>query len=214
MTEKDLIIIGAGYIAGFLVNNQELFNEKYNIIGFLDDDPKKTGKKYWDIPVLGSIDDLANYNGVSVVIGIAAPKIKVQILKRINVADYHFPNFVSRNVWISNDVQIGKGNIIYPGVSINHGSRIADFCVINMNCALGHDAKLGDYCALSPGVNLGGVTVMGKGVFMGIGATTNHFLTIGDFAIIGGQAMIIENIPEGVTVVGVPGKIVLSKKSS
>ena len=55
---KDLIIIGAGNVGGFLALNQKLFDNQYNIIGFLDDDINKIGKELWNIPVLGRIDDI------------------------------------------------------------------------------------------------------------------------------------------------------------
>ncbi len=49
---KDLVIIGAGNVGGFLALNQDLFETNYNIIGFLDDDPLKLHKNFWNIPVL------------------------------------------------------------------------------------------------------------------------------------------------------------------
>ena len=39
--KERLIIIGTGDVGGFLTLNQELFSEKYDIIGFLDDAAEK-----------------------------------------------------------------------------------------------------------------------------------------------------------------------------
>jgi len=56
--KKDLIIVGAGSVGGFLALNQNLFEENFNIIGFLDDDENKQGKSFWGIKVIGNVDDM------------------------------------------------------------------------------------------------------------------------------------------------------------
>lgn len=202
---KDLIIIGAGNVGGFLALNQELFDNQYHIIGFLDDDTNKIGKEFWKIPVLGKIEDINKFNDVSVIIGVSNPKIKKNILKKIG-DDFHFPNFISKNAWISNKVTIGKGVIIYPNVSINHETVIEDFVIINMNCAIGHDNTIKKCASLAPGVNFGGFTSVEAYVDIGIGACTVQQIKIGEGAIIGGQTMLLKDVEPYTTYVGVPGK--------
>ena len=204
---KDLIIIGAGNVGGFLALNQNLFNESYNIIGFLDDDINKTGKDFWKIPVIGKIDDINKFRDTSVAIGIANPKIKKSILEKIG-DDFDFPNFISKNAWISNVVTIGEGVIIYPNVSINHESSIDDFVVINMNCAIGHNSTIKKCCSLAPGVNFAGFTNVDSFVEIGIGVSTVQQIRIGEGSIIGGQTILVKDVPDGATVVGNPGKII------
>ena len=203
---KDLIIIGAGNVGGFLALNQDLFNESYNIVGFLDDDINKIGKYFWKIPVLGKIDDINKFRDTSVAIGIANPKIKKSILEKIG-DDFHFPNFISKNSWTSNMVTIGKGVIIYPNVSINHESEIDDFVVINMNCAIGHNSTIKNCCSLAPGVNFAGFSYVDSFVEIGIGVSTVQQIKIGTGSKIGGQTMLVKNVPEEVTVVGNPGRV-------
>lgn len=200
---KDLIIIGAGNVGGFLALNQELFEEKFNIIGFLDDDEKKIGKKYWSIPVLSKIADIINYKDSAVVIGISNPTIKRKIVENIG-EDFYFPSFIARNAWVSNKVFIGKGVLIYPNVSINHESEIHDFSIINMNCAIGHNSIIGRGCTLAPGVNFAGFTRLDDYVEIGIGVSTIQQTKIGEGAVIGGQSMLITNVEKNAIYVGVP----------
>jgi len=200
---KELIIIGAGNVGGFLALNQDLFDKDYKIIGFLDDDEKKIDKNLWGIPVLGKIEEVNNYKNASIVIGISNPQIKNSILANIG-ENYDFPNFISNNAWISNEVKIGKGVIIYPGVSINHESEIDDFVVINMNCAIGHNSTIGKGSSLAPGVNFAGFTRLESFVEVGIGASTIQGINIGEGAIIGGQSMLINDVEKKSTYAGVP----------
>ena len=200
---KDLIIIGAGNVGGFLALNQDLFAEDCNIIGFLDDDRNKIGKSFWDIPVLGPISEIKKYQETSIAIGISNPLTKKKILDKIG-ENYHFSNFIAKNSWISNKVKIGKGVIIYPGVSINHESEIGDFVVINMNCAIGHNSVIQKCSSLAPGVNFAGFTYVESYVDIGIGVATIQKTRIGEGAIIAGQSMLITNVEKYATYIGVP----------
>ncbi len=205
----DLIIIGAGNVGGFLALNQDLFDKKYNIIGFLDDDETKIGKQFWNIPVLGKIEDINNYKDASIVIGISNPIAKRKILDKIG-SNYHFPNFIASNAWISNEVIVGKGVIIYPGVSINHESEINDFVVINMNCAIGHNSIIEKCCSLAPSVSFGGFSHVESYVQIGIGSSTIQQIRIGECSIIGGQSILINNVEAYSLYTGVPA---VKKKS-
>ena len=201
--KQDLIIIGAGNVGGFLALNQELFENNFNIVGFLDDDQNKIGKRFWDIPVLGPVKNIVNYKNASIAIGISNPLTKKNILADIG-ENYHFPNFIAKNAWISNKVKLGKGVILYPGVSINHESEIGDFVVINMNCAIGHNSIIQKCCALAPGVNFAGFTHVEPYVEIGIGVSTIQNIRIGEGAVIGGQSILIKNVENYSKYAGVP----------
>jgi len=202
--KRDLIIIGAGNVGGFLVLNQNLFEANFNIIGFLDDDKKKIGKSFWGIQVLGNVDKIYDYKEASIVLGIASPLVKKKILNKIGDT-FNFPNFIAHNAWISNKVKVGKGVIIYPGVSINYESQIGNFVVINMNCAIGHNSTIQRCCSLAPGVNFAGFTFAEPYVEIGIGVSTIQQTRIGEGAIIGGQSMLVNDADKYSTYTGVPG---------
>lgn len=201
--KQKLIIIGAGNVGGFLALNQNLFETQFEIVGFLDDDEKKIGKLFWNIPVLGKLNGIKEYKNHQIVIGIANPKIKKNVLERIG-ENYQFPNFIAKNAWISNKVNIGKGVIIYPNVSINHESVIEDFVIINMNCAIGHNTIINKGCSLAPGVNFAGFTILEEFVNVGIGVATKQQTYVGEGAVIGGQSMLINNVEKYSTYIGVP----------
>ena len=210
--KKDLLIIGAGNVGGFIAYNFAPLAEKYNLLGFLDDDVNKIGRQIYDLPVLGDIDSLLSYKEIAIVVGIGFPEIKRLILNRINhKLDLEIVSYIADNVWISEKVYIGKGVVIYPGVSINYETKIEDFVTINMNCAIGHNVVLSGYVTLAPNVSLAGFTSLGECVEMGIGSSTKQQVQISELAVIGGNAMVINNIPSKAVAVGCPAKIVKYK---
>jgi len=212
LSKKNLVIIGAGNVGGFIAYNQDLFEEQYHLMGFLDDDNDKIGKTFYGYKVIGNIDHIFTFTErISVLIGIASPKIKKIIHQKLKDKSFHFPSFISKNAWLSNKVSVGGGVIIYPGVSINYETVIEEFVIMNMNCAIGHNCHISKYCALAPGVNLAGFTKIEEGVDVGIGVSTRQNIVIGSDAVIGGQSMLIKNVSPGAKVAGVPANKIEEK---
>ena len=206
--KKDLIIIGAGSVGGHVATNLKDYSADYNLIGFLDDDKSKIGNNFVGFPVLGDINSIRNYpSTILIVIGIAFPSIKLKITEKLRKLGYNnYPSLVSKGAWLSENTKVGKGCIIYPGTTVNYNSSINNFVVINMNCAIGHDCKIGNYVSLAPGVLTGGHTSIGKLSEMGIGSKTLQGVTIGERSVVGGGAVVIKDIPDDVTAVGIPAK--------
>ena len=81
---------------------------------------------------------------------------------------------------------------------------------------IGETAIIGDNVTMFHGVTLGGTgkqkgkrhPTIGNNVFIGSGAKILGNIKIGDNAKIGANAVILKDVPENTTVVGVPGRIV------
>jgi len=93
------------------------------------------------------------------------------------------------SAFVGAEVCLGKGVLVNVGAQIHHEVRIGDFSVIN------------------PGAVLLGACQLEEGCFIGAQATILPGVKIGKNAIIGAGAVIIRDVPEAVTVVGVPGRI-------
>ena len=77
---------------------------------------------------------------------------------------------------------------------------------------------MGERCMISHGVTIGvlggdrlGVPRLGNDVYVGCGAKILGPVTIGDGAIIGANAVVLEDVPAGATAVGVPARIIVKK---
>lgn len=205
-----LVIIGAGNVGGFIAYNLGEFGS-YELLGFLDDDAQKIQKTCYGYPVLGDCDyisQMLHVENLNVVIAISSPKTKSIVAEKLKVFNLNFPNFIAKNAWLSKGVNLGKGVILYPGVSVNYETTIGNFVIMNMNCAIGHNCEIHDYATLAPGVNLGGFTTVEREVNIGIGVSTKQNIRLGAGSQIGGQSMIVRNVELGSLVVGVPAKSV------
>ena len=196
-------------MGGHIAQNIEDYSGEFKIAGFFDDDSKKIGTEQFGVPVLGSVSDVLKLENEAIVIGIAFPKVKISVFKKISANDsLNFPALVHSKAWISEAVSIGQGTILYPGVSVNYNSKIGNHVVMNMNCAIGHHTKVEDYASLAPGVNTGGHTSVGEAADIGIGVSTLQNIRIGARSTVGGQSMVTRDIPQNETAVGVPARVI------
>ena len=101
---------------------------------------------------------------------------------------------------------------IHPGATI--GQRF--FIDHGMGVVIGETAEIGDDCTLYHGVTLGGTSwnkgkrhpTLKNGVVVGAGAKVLGPIEVGENARIGSNAVVTKEVPDAVTVVGIPGRIV------
>ena len=104
-------------------------------------------------------------------------------------------------------IEIHPGATIGKGLFIDHG----------MGVVIGETAEVGDDVMLYHGVTLGGTgkhkgkrhPTVGNGVTIGAGAKVLGPIKIGDNAKIGANAVVLKEVPEGATAVGVPARNIL-----
>jgi UDP-N-acetylglucosamine acyltransferase len=106
-------------------------------------------------------------------------------------------------------LEIGQGNVFREGVTIHIGTpegaactRVGSNNLLMANSHIGHDAQFGSDCVLANNVMIAGHVNCGNHVNMMGGAGVNHFVTIGDYAFIGGAARIHHDVPPYVKVDG------------
>jgi serine O-acetyltransferase len=106
----------------------------------------------------------------------------------------------------------------YTGIEIHPGAVIGRRFFIDhgMGVVIGETTEIGDDCTLYHGVTLGGTSwekgkrhpTLGNNVVIGAGAKVLGPIHIGDNARIGSNAVVLNNVAAGSTVVGVPGRLV------
>jgi serine O-acetyltransferase len=104
------------------------------------------------------------------------------------------------------------------GIEIHPGARIGRRLVIDhgTGIVIGETAEVGDDCLFYQGVTLGGTgkdvgkrhPTIGSNVMIGAGAKVLGPIKVGDNARIAANAVVLREVPENATVVGVPGRIV------
>jgi serine O-acetyltransferase len=99
-----------------------------------------------------------------------------------------------------------------PQATIGGGLYIAHIGGIHIN----PEAIIGSNCNLTHGITIGasamgrqGSPTVGNNVYIGTGATLVGKIKIGNGAKIAANTLVITNVPDGATVMGVPGRIIM-----
>ncbi len=90
------------------------------------------------------------------------------------------------------------------GVVINSSSRIGRGCIINTSSSIDHDNSIEDYVHISPGVKTAGSVGIGNGTWLGIGSVVSNKVNIYSGCKVGAGAVVVKDITEPGTYVGVP----------
>lgn len=119
------------------------------------------------------------------------------------------PRALSQFARFITGIEIHPGAAIGSGLFIDHG----------MGVVIGETTEIGDNVTLFQGVTLGGTgkqrgkrhPTLGSHVVVGAGAKVLGPISVGDYVKIGANSVVLQDVPDHSTVVGIPGRIVRIK---
>lgn len=195
-----MILIGASGHAKVILDILQQNNLKVDEI--LDANPPVS--ELFGVPV--SLDDGQQVSGeTEAVIAVGNNRVRKKIAE-IRLLQYVAA--VHPRSTVSPFAQIGAGTVVMANAVINPEASIGKHCIINTGAVIEHDCVLGDYVHISPNAALAGNVTVGEGSHIGIGAVAIQGVTIGKWVTVGAGAAIIRDVPDGVTVVGNPGRVI------
>ncbi len=206
---RPLVLIGSGgharEVAEIALQAQQM-ERNGPFLGFLDSDPSKHGLNVLGFPVLGGMEWLnerAHEVGVLIAVGDAAVRRRIADELGSTIA---YSTVVSPLAHLSEYCQIGEGTVIFPQVVVSTQVNIGRHVQLNSACSISHDSEIGDFCSIYPGARTTGGVKLGEGVTLGTNSCVVPYKTVGPGTQIGAGACVIDDLPGGITAVGVPAK--------
>ena len=206
MKDKLLIIGASGH--GKVVANIALKMNRWKSVAFLDDD--ESLKASMGLKVIGKTTDVNKYKDEAyffIAIGNNTTREKIQ--EKLEAEGASIPTLVHPNSVIGEQVKFGTGTLVMAGTVINCCSEIGKGCIINTGSTIDHDNFIEDYVHISPGVHTAGTVKIGKGTWLGVGCVVSNNLKITSGCKVGAGAVVVKDITESGTYVGVPARRVL-----
>lgn len=212
---KKIFILGAG-TAGMnpfqiimdinSINN----NKNYSIEGFIDNDPSLAGKKLFGKKIFIGLESIDKefLSDCYIICGIPDPKSRVELFNLAIKLGFKVETIIHPSAQISPYAKIGKGVLICQNCLVQPYAEIEDYCYIHAGSVIGPKVKIGTATTVNSLVAISSSTKIGKRCYIGVGASIIQRITIGNEAVIGGNAVVINTIPDRVTAVGVPTKVV------
>ena len=202
-----VLVVGAGG-HGKVVADAIMEIGRWEHVAFVDDGIP-AGSKVLGCPVVGSVGQLndlrADYR--ECVIAIGDNGRRWQLMQMALKAGFDMPAIIHPHAQISLSASIGAGTVVMAGAVIQAESRLGLGVIVNTSASVDHDCEVDDATHICPGVHLGGGVRIGRKCWIGIGSTVREGVQIGANAVIGAAAGVLNDIPGGVTAVGLPARV-------
>lgn len=199
-----LIVIGAGGHGCVVAESAESMGCWGEIV-FLDDvrqEPSLPSER----AVLGRCSDLKELLRPedAVVIAVGDNIMRVSIGDQLRADGVKVASVISTSASVSPTARVGSGAVVMAGAIMNAGCVLGLDCILNTGATIDHGVQLGQGVHISPGVHVGGDVKIGDHSWIGIGASITHGRTIGADVSVGAGAIVIDDLLESGTYIGIP----------
>lgn len=207
-----LLLLGAGGHARVAAETA-LATGRFSSIAFLDDRCSGSGQFPDQLgwPVIGSFaaafDPQIRQKFPAALVAIGNAAVRLQWLPRLAAAGYELPVVVHPTAWVSPSSQLGAGSVVFAQAAIQAQVVIGSAAILNTGCSVDHDAQLGNGVHICPGARLAGAVQVGDRSWIGIGSSLIQQIRIGADVTVGAGAAVVCDLPDGVTAVGVPARV-------
>ncbi|MGM0853974.1 MAG: acetyltransferase [Bacillota bacterium] len=203
MKNKLLIIGASGH--GKVVADIALNMNKWSHISFLDDD--ESMESSMGIKVIGKSNEAFELiNDYDIFVGIGNNVIREKIQEDLEAKGATLPVLIHPTAIVGEEVLLAPGTVVMAGAVINCCTSIGKGCIINTAATIDHDNIIGDYVHVSPGSHLAGSVKVGQQTWLGIGSIVSNNVTIDSGCKVGAGSVIVKDITESGTYVGVPAR--------
>ena len=210
-----IIIFGFSITSKLIIDFfNKLNNLEYELIGIIDDDKNKYGDEYFGVKVIGDFSILPSLFKErkidSFILAIASYKYhqeKQFIYHKLISIGLAPVNCVSDSSYISSEVTIGKGNLIYPLSFFATGVCIGDNCMIDASVSVLENTMIKSNVHICSNSFIGANCLIDDNVYIGPGSTIASGVRIGKRSIIGAGSVVLKDIDENVKGFGNPFEI-------
>lgn len=207
---SDLIVLGAGGHAK-VVAETALSAGIASRIAFLDD---SSSSRVLGWPVLGNLYQALEPSIKELFplafVAIGHPATRLLWMARLQAAGYNLPILIHPAASISPSAQIGTASMVCAQAAVQAQAMIGMGAILNTGCSVDHDSQLAHGVHVCPGAHIAGEVQVGSRSWIGIGASVIHKVHIGSDVTVGAGAAVVRDLPDGVTAVGVPARVLSS----
>lgn len=208
--KRKLAVVGAGG-HGKVVADLAAALGRYREIVFLDDRAQGSIDGF---PVIGTtllLENSLSPEQYDVAVAVGNNRIRRQIAEKAAALGFKLPVLIHPDAYVSPSATVGQGSVVMAKAVVQADSVLKDGVIVNTAATVDHDCLLDAFVHISPGAHLSGNTHIGEESWIGTGACSRQQTTVGSRVIAGAGAVIVCDIPDGMTIAGNPAKPLAGK---
>lgn len=182
---------------------------RWDLIGFLDDDPERVGTEVSGQPVLGALSEVGRHPDASLLVCAGkgqARRAIVAKLRGLGVTQERFATLIAPDVHVPASCSVGVGSIILSGTVLTADVTVGAHVVVMPGVVLTHDNHVSDFATLCARVTLGGNVTVGEAAYLGMGALVRERVVIAAESVLGMGAVLLRDLPPDEIWAGVPAQ--------
>lgn len=204
---KELFLVGAGSGSREILLLIDRINQKspeWNVLGFIDEDPRLVGTEIDGVPVFGPDNEFRgpHFYGTS---GVQEPAVRQRLLENyVEARGCLLATLLAPDLVIPRDFATGPGTVIMPGVTVSFDVQLGKGVLVLWNATLGHELRVGPYSTILTCALITGGCKIGSRATIGAGAILNIRARVGDDALVGVGTAIFSDVADRRRVVAFP----------
>lgn len=188
----------------------DCIDNSFEVIGFIDDDPKKAGKSKMEYVVFGR-EVLSKFPEAKILAVPGSPETYLnrrELIESLKIPIERFAKVIHPNAFISSFASIGYNSLVMGGVNISATAFVGNHVCILPNTVIHHDSIIDDFTMIGSNVVIAGYTTIGQNAYIGSGSKVINNISVGKNVLVGMGSNVIKNIPDDSRVVGNPARLI------
>jgi len=153
-----------------------------------------------------NLADLRSKGYSRVFVAVGNNVLRTRLSESVITMGYEMVNAIHPSAVISPSATLGYGIAIMAGVIINANVSVGSLSIINTGAVIEHGCKIGRSVHVAPLSALAGNVSVGEMSNLGIGSRAIPGVSIGRHVTLGAGAVVIGDIADGLTCVGMPAR--------
>lgn len=204
---RTLVVIGASGHASVVCDLAASLG--YTDFLFLDDRyPRLLEHPFGAVEGAVSQENLTRLRDESFVVAVGNCAVRERLFKAALTTGLSPATLVHPKASVSSRAEVGPGSVVFACAVVAPFARTGAAAIINHGATIDHDCALDDAVHVCPGAHISGGVSVGSRTWVGVGSSVRQSIRIGSDVTIGAGAVVVCDIPAGITVVGVPARAI------
>jgi sugar O-acyltransferase (sialic acid O-acetyltransferase NeuD family) len=130
-------------------------------------------------------------------------QLRTRLYREAKRKGYAPASYVSPHAFVWRNVEVGEHCFIFENNVVQPFAKIGDNVILWSGNHIGHHSRVASHCFISSHVVVSGFVEIGESCFVGVNTTMANNISIGRDCLVGAGALVLADVPDSQTVVGV-----------